>query len=63
MKVFDNQGRLKAEINTTFVAGGKVIVTNTLYGSNGQPVAQNVSIRESSGKVKTENTFGGKLRP
>ena len=62
MKVYDNQGRLKAEINTTF-AGGKVIVANTLYGSSGQPVTQHLTIRDSAGKVTTQNTFGGKLLP
>ncbi len=64
MKSFDNHGRLKAEINTTFTQDGKVITTNTLYNTNGsQPIAQTISVRESNGKVTTQNTYGGKLLP
>jgi hypothetical protein len=64
MKTFDNQGRLIAEINTTFTQDGKVVTTNTIYNANsGQPIAQTISIRDSRGKVTTQNTIGGKLLP
>ena len=63
MKTYDNQGKLRSEINTTYTQDGKVVTTNTLYNSNGQPVAQTISVRDSKGKVTTTNTFGGKLLP
>jgi hypothetical protein len=64
MKAFDNQGKLRGEINTTFTQDGKIVITNTLYNANsGQPMAQNISVRDSSGKVTTQNTLGGKLLP
>jgi hypothetical protein len=35
-----------------------------LYNTNGsQPIAQTISVRESNGKVTTQNTYGGKLLP
>lgn len=62
MKTFDNQGRLVSEINTTFTQDGKVITTNTIYNANsGQPIAQHISIRDSQGKVTTQNIIGGRL--
>jgi hypothetical protein len=64
MKTYDGQGRLVGEINTTFTQDGQVITTNTIYNaSSGQPIAQNISIRDSRGRVTTQNTFGGKLLP
>lgn len=64
MKSYDNQGRLVSEINTTFTQDGRVITTNTIYNTNnGQPIAQTISIRDSRGKVTTQNTIGGKLLP
>lgn len=63
MKSYDNRGRLVSEINTIY-ADGKVITTDTIYDANsGQPIAQNISIRDSHGKVTTQNTIGGKLLP
>ena len=64
MKTYDGQGRLVGEITTTFTQDGKVITTNTIYNANnGQAVSQNISVRNSQGKVTTKNTFGGKLLP
>jgi hypothetical protein len=64
VKTYDNKGRLKSEINTTYTQDGSVITTTTLYSSaNGQPIAQNISVRDSRGKVTTQNTIGGKLLP
>ena len=64
MKSYDNHGRLVSEINTTFTQDGTVVTTNTIYNANdGQPIAQNISIRDSRGKVTTQNTIGGKLLP
>jgi len=64
MKTFDNEARLIGEINTTFAQDGAVITTNTTYNpTNGQPIAQNISVRDSQGRVTTQNTIGGKLLP
>ncbi len=64
MKTYDSQNRLVGEITTIFRADGKVITTNTIYNAdNGQAIAQHISIRDSRGKVTTQNTIGGKLLP
>jgi hypothetical protein len=64
MKTFDSQNRLIGEINTTFTQDGQVITTNTIYNpTNGQAISQNISVRDSQGKITTRNTFGGKLLP
>jgi hypothetical protein len=64
MKTYDSQNRLVGEINTTFLQDGSVITTNTIYNpTNGQPIAQHISIRDAQGKVTTQNTIGGKLLP
>ena len=64
MKTYDSQNRLVGEINTTFMQDGSVVTSNTIYNStNGQSIAQNISIRDSRGKVTTQNTIGGKLLP
>ena len=64
MKTFDSQNRLVGKITTIFTGDGKVITTNTIYNaSSGQPTAQHISIRDSRGKVTTQNTIGGKLLP
>jgi hypothetical protein len=64
MKTYDNQNRLIGEITTIFTQDGKIITTNTIYNANsGQPITQNISIRDSRGKVTTQNTIGGKLLP
>jgi hypothetical protein len=64
MKTYDSQNRLVGEITTTFTQDGKVITTNTVYNpNNGQAISQNISIRNSQGRVTTQNTIGGKLLP
>jgi hypothetical protein len=52
------------EINTTFLQDGSVVTSNTVYNpNNGQAISQNISVRNSQGKITTRNTFGGKLLP
>jgi len=64
MKTYDGQNRLVGEINTTFLQDGSVVTTNTIYNANnGQAISQNISVRNSQGKVTTQNTIGGKLLP
>ncbi len=64
MKTYDGQGRLVGEINTTFMQDGTVVTSNTIYNADsGQALSQNISARNSQGKVTTRNTFGGKLLP
>ena len=64
MKTYDNQNRLVGEINTTFMQDGTVVTSNTVYDpQNGQAIAQNISIRDSRGKVTTQNIIGGRLLP
>jgi hypothetical protein len=64
VKSYDNNGRLVGEITTVFTGDGKVITTNTIYNAaSGQPIAQHISIRDSQGKVTTQNTIGGRLLP
>ena len=64
MKTYDSQNRLVGEINTTFMQDGTVVTTNTIYNPNNrQAISQNISVRNSQGKVTTKDTFGGKLLP
>ncbi len=58
----NNQGEVIGEINTSFTDNGEKIVTNTIY-NNGRPVAQNISVRDNEGKVRTTNVIGGKILP
>jgi hypothetical protein len=64
MKTFDNSGRLVAEINHFRTADGKSVTTNTQYDTNsGRPTNQNITVRESNGKVSVTNVINGKLLP
>ena len=64
MKSYDNHGRLVSEINTSYTLDGRVITTITVYNTyNGQPAYQDISIRDSHGKITTEHVTGGKLLP
>ena len=64
MKTYDSQNRLVGEITTIFMQDGSVVTTNTIYNAiSGQTVSQNISVRNSQGKITTRNTFGGKLLP
>jgi hypothetical protein len=58
----NNQREVIGEINTSFTDKGEKIVTNTIY-NNGRPVAQNISVRDNEGKVRTTNVIGGKILP
>jgi hypothetical protein len=58
----NNNGEITSEMNTTITQEGTVIRTNTMY-NNGIPVAQNISVRDTDGKVHTTNVFGGKILP
>ena len=58
----NNQGEVIGEINTSFTDKGEKIVTNTIY-NNGRPVAQNISVRDNEGEVRTTNIIGGKILP
>ena len=67
MKSYDNFGNLISEINTCY-ADGKVITTQTSYsnyGVNNQRVIyQTITVRDlNTGKVSSQNVFGGKLLP
>ena len=53
----NNKGEIVSEMNTTITQEGTVIRTNTMY-NNGRPVAQNISIRDSQGNVRSEDVFG-----
>ena len=62
MQIRNNRGELIGEINTAFTSAGEVIVTNTIY-DRGNPVVQNISVRDNEGKVRTTNVIGGKILP
>ena len=62
MKSFNNQGELTGEINSGFTDKGELITTNTIY-HRGNPIMQNISIRDNEGKVHTTNVIGGKILP
>ena len=62
MQTRNNQGEVIGEINTSFTDKGEKVVTNTIY-NNGRPVAQNISVRDNEGKVRTTNVIGGKILP
>ncbi len=57
MLIRNNKGEIVGEINTTITQQGTVIRTNTIY-SNGRPVVQNITARDSQGKVHTEHMYG-----
>ncbi len=62
MKTFNNQGELTGEISTGLTDNGDRITTNTLYDS-GNPVMQNITIRQNDGTVHTTNIIGRKILP
>ena len=41
---------------------GERIITNTIY-YNGNPVVQNISVRDDQGKVRTTTVFRSKILP
>jgi hypothetical protein len=62
MLIRNNDGEVVGEMNTSITQDGTVIRTNTMY-QNGRPVAQDISIRDSQGSVRTTNVIGGKILP
>jgi len=62
MQIRNNRGELIGEINTSFTDKGDRITTNTLY-DRGNPVIQNISVRDNQGNVRTTNVIGGKILP
>jgi len=62
MQIRNNRGELIGEINTSFTDKGDRIVTNTLY-ERGNPMIQNISVRDNQGNVRTTNVIGGKILP
>jgi len=62
MKVLNNRGELTGEINTGLTDNGDRITTNTLY-DRGNPVMQNITVRDNQGSVRTTNIIGGKILP
>jgi hypothetical protein len=62
MKAYNNQGELTGEISTGLTDKGDRITTNTLY-DRGNPVMQNITIRQSDGTVHTTNIIGRKILP
>ena len=62
MQIHNNRGELIGEINNSFTDKGERIVTNTIY-DRGNPVIQNISVRDNQGKVRTTDVIGGKILP
>ena len=62
MLIRNNDGEVAGEMNVSITQDGTVIRTNTMY-QNGRPVAQNISVRDSQGSVRTTNIIGGKILP
>ena len=62
MQTRNNQGEVIGEINTGFTDNGDRIITNTIY-DRGNPVIQNISVRDNQGNVRTTNVIGGKILP
>ena len=58
----NNKDEIVNEINVSITQEGTVIRTNTMY-SNGRPLVQNISVRDSQGTVRTTNVIGGKILP
>jgi hypothetical protein len=62
MQIRNNWGEVIGEINSGFTDKGERIITNTVY-ERGNPVIQNISVRDNEGKVRTTNVIGGKILP
>jgi hypothetical protein len=62
MQIRNNWGELIGEINNTFTDKGDRITTNTIY-DRGNPIIQNISVRDNQGNVRTTNVIGGKILP
>jgi hypothetical protein len=62
MQIRNNWGELIGEINDGFTDKGERITTNTIY-HRGNPVIQNITVRDNEGNVRTTNVIGGKILP
>jgi hypothetical protein len=62
MQIRDNWGEVIGEINTGLTDKGEQIITNTIY-HRGNPVIQNIRVRDNGGKVRTTNVIGSKILP
>jgi hypothetical protein len=62
MKTYNNRRELVAETNTSTTDKGDLVVANTVY-NRGNPVSQNISVRDNAGRVTTTNVLGGKILP
>ena len=62
MQIRNNQGDVVGEINSSLTDNGDRVITNTLY-HRGNPVIQNISVRDNQGRVRTTNVIGGKILP
>jgi hypothetical protein len=62
MEIRNNRGELIGEINTGFTDNGDQVTTNTIY-DRGNPVIQNITVRDNAGKVRTTNVIGRKILP
>jgi len=62
MQIRNNRGEVIGEINTSFTDKGDRITTNTVY-DRGNPIIQNISVRDNQGNARTTNVIGGKILP
>jgi hypothetical protein len=62
MQIRNNQGDVVGEINSSLTENGDRVITNTLY-DRGNPVIQNISVRDNQGRVRVTNVIGGKILP
>ena len=62
MQIHNNWGELIGEINSGITDKGERIITNTIY-NRGNPVMQNISVRDNQGKVRTTTVIGSKILP
>ena len=62
MQIRNNWGELIGEINSGVTDKGERIITNTIY-HNGNPVMQNISVRDNQGNVRTTTVIGSKILP
>ena len=62
MQIRNNWGELIGEINSGFTDKGERVITNTIY-SNGNPVIENISVRDNQGNVRTTTVIGSKVLP
>jgi hypothetical protein len=62
MQIRNNRGEVIGEINSGFTDKGERIITNTIF-DRGNPVIQNISVRDNQGKVSTTTVIGSKILP